>query len=450
MLVRPTSHHYTDAGNQIVRRMPCVDESSGNFDGSAHVSSSANAVFKTVTSAVETNPKEIIVDDGEYTVDNPPTFDGIAAKINGGTFNTSVCGGHHLKIDGGASAKQILRKLTRTCKKTIIGSSDRTQNSSLVVSGGTFNKIVFAGERIDSDSPVVRYGDISMLISGGLFLNAVAAGGAHTFQGDCPEKYTIVGNVSLTITGGVFWDTNRKGCIYGGCLGIPSELAEYTTIQGNVTVKIDTTAKPFLSNIILGSYGHGKISGDAELIITGKGDLNVSGIIFGSSYSDTIHCNPDLIKPKSSIRGRRILTFSDFHGAVKCQAIQAFSEVAFKDGSEVAIKNRPLAEMDKVDKWTFEFGCAVAADFDNDFTRKMLNLVGYPAGDHTILSSAEAKTFAGFGKLETIQLNGSPVSAKYDERQKKYLLSNRATLALVEDAETGIMSMVYSMDGNKQ
>lgn len=410
------------------------------------VSAAEQAEFKTVASAVEVNPKEIIVDGGEYTVDHPPTFDGINASINGGMFNTSVCGGHHLKDESGASAKQILRKLTHTCKKIVIGSADQPQNSTLVITGGTFNKLVFAGERIDSDSPVVRYGDISMLITGGLFLNAIAAGGAHTYRRDCPEKYTIVGNVSLTISGGLFMDVNRKGCIYGGCLGIPSELAEYTTIQGNVIIKVDTTAKPFLSNIILGSYGHGKITGDAELIITGKGALNVSGIIFGSSYSDTIHCNPDLVKPKTSIRGKRILTFSDFHGEVKCHGIQAFSEVAFKDGSEVVIKNRPLAEMDKVDNWAFEFGCKVEADFENDFTGKTLNLVGFPAGNHTILSSVEVKTFVGFDKLKTIQLNGSPVSAEYDDVRKTYLLSIGATLALVEDADTGATAMTLSKD----
>ncbi len=412
--------------------------------GTVHVSATADTEFKTVSSAVEANPKEIIVDGGEYTVDNPPTFGGISTTIRGGTFNTSVCGGYHLKNGGGTSAKQILRKLTHTCKKTIIGSADQPQNSTLVISGGTFNKLVFAGERIDSDSPVVRYGDINMLITGGLFLNAVAAGGAHTYQGDCPEKYTIVGNVSLTITGGVFMDFNRKGCIYGGCLGIPSELAEYTTIQGNVTIRIDTSARPCLSNIVLGSYGQGKIIGDAELIITGEGDLNVSGIIFGSSYSDTIHCNPDLIKPKTSIRGKRILTFSDFHGAVKCQAFQAFSEVAFKDGSEVVIKNRPLAEMDKVDKWTFEYGCTVEADFENDFARKTLNLAGYPAGNHAILISSEARTFTGFGKLKTIQLNGKMVSTEYDDVIKAYHLPNGASLALVEDTETGNIAMVFS------
>ncbi len=416
-----------------------------NFKDMVRVSAIKDTSFKNVARAVESNPQEIVVDGGEYTADNPPTFGGISATILGGTFNTSVCGGHHLKKVSGTSAKQILRKLTHTCKKTVIGSADSPQNSTLVISGGTFNKIVFAGERIDSDSPVVRCGDLSMLISGGLFLNAVAAGGAHTYQGDCPEKYTIVGNVSLTITGGVFMDVNRKGYIYGGCLGIPSELAEYTTIQGNVTVKIDTSGKPFLSNIILGSYGHGKITGDAVLIITGKGDLNVSGIIFGSSYSDTIHCNPDLIKPKTSIRGRRILTFSDFHGEVKCQGIQAFSEVAFKDGSEVVIKNRPLAEMDKVEKWTFEFGCTVEADFENDFAEKTLYLVGYPVGDHVILSSAEAKTFAGFGKLKTILLNGTPVSAAYDIAIKTYRLPNGATLALLKDADAGITTMVLSM-----
>ena len=408
------------------------------------VSATGNAEFKTIASAVKANPKEIIVDDGEYTVDNPPTFNGIPATIRGGTFNTSICGGHHLKNDGGASVKQILRKLTHTCKKTIIGSANKPQTITLVISGGTFNRIVFAGERIDSDSPVVRYGDLNMLITGGLFLNAVAAGGAHTYQGDCPEKYAIIGNVSLTITGGVFMDANRKGCIYGGCLGIPSELAEYTTIQGNVTVKIDTSARPCLSNIVLGSYGHGKITGNAELIIMGKGDLNVSGIIFGSSYSDTIQCNPDLIKPKTSIRGRRILTFSDFHGAVKCQAIQAFSEVMFKSGSEVVIRNHPLAEMDKVEKWTFEFGCTLEADFENDFSGKTLNLVGYPAGNHVILSSAETKTFAGFGKLKTIQLNGNEILAEYDDAEKTYRLANGAILALVSDANTGITALVLS------
>lgn len=412
--------------------------------GTVRVSASEGAVFKTVASAVEANPKEIVVDNGEYTVDNPPTFNGIPATIRGGMFNTSVCGGHHLKSDGRTSAKQILRKLTHTCKKTIIGSADNPQNTTLVISGGTFNKIVFAGERIDSDSPVIRYGDINMLITGGLFLNAVGAGGAHTYQGDCPEKYIIVGDVSLTITGGVFMDYNRKGCIYGGCLGIPSELAEYTTIRGNVTIKIDTTAKPFLSNIILGSYGQGKINDDAELIITGKGDLNVSGIIFGSSYSDTIHCNHDLLKPKTSIRRRRILTFSDFHGEAKCQAIQAFSEVAFKDGSEVVIKNRPLAEMDKVERWTFEYGCKVEADFENDLAGKTLNLVGYPAGGHTILSSSEPKTFTGFDKLKTIQLNGNEVLAEYDDAEKAYCLPNGATLALEEDADTGIAAMTLS------
>lgn len=89
--------------------------------GSVHISATENAEFKTIASAVKANSKEIIVDNGEYTVDNPPTFDGIDASIRGGTFNTSVCGGHHLKNDAGTSAKQILRKLTHTCKKTIIG-----------------------------------------------------------------------------------------------------------------------------------------------------------------------------------------------------------------------------------------------------------------------------------------------------------------------------------------
>jgi len=117
--------------------------------------------------------------------------------------------------------------------------------------------------------------------------------------------------------------------------------------------------------------------------------------------------------------------------------------VAFKDGSEVVIKNRPLAEMDKVEKWTFEYGCTAEADFENDFTGKTLNLVGYPAGNHTIFSSTEAKTFAGFSKLKTIQLNGTEVLAEYDEAGKAYRLSGGTTLALVEDTETGITAMVY-------
>ena len=67
----------------------------------ARISSSGNVDFKTIASAVEANPTEIIVDDGEYTPDNPPTFNGISTTINGGTFNTSACGGHHLKSELG-------------------------------------------------------------------------------------------------------------------------------------------------------------------------------------------------------------------------------------------------------------------------------------------------------------------------------------------------------------
>ena len=138
------------------------------------------------------------------------------------------------------------------------------------------------------------------------------------------------------------------------------------------------------------------------------------------------------------------MTFSAFHGEVKCHGIQAFSEVAFKDGNEVTIKNRPLAEMAKVERWTFEYGCKVEADFENNFAGKTLNLVGYPVGNHVILSSAEAKTFAGFVKLKTILLNGNEVLAEYDDTEKAYRLSNGATLALLEDVDTGITTMVLS------
>ena len=41
-----------------------------NKHDTVRVSASEGAVFKTITSAIEANPKEIIVDDGEYTVDN--------------------------------------------------------------------------------------------------------------------------------------------------------------------------------------------------------------------------------------------------------------------------------------------------------------------------------------------------------------------------------------------
>ena len=415
--------------------------------GHAYVSSGAdgNETFDTIESAKALRPTGFVIMDGTFGASsNIPTFEALPTVISGGTFDTSICGGTFFN-----QAETGDESMNATPVEGDI---------SLSIEDGTFKKIVFAGDRVNVKRAVERTGDIVTTISGGSFYNAVAGAMAYTYtpptEHDKPGSITLIGDVSLTISGGdfSFGNGNNKDWIYGGCLSTNKQLAAQTFIQGNVTVTIDATDDDVtVGNVVAGSYGEGTImrralldssgdvlkdsetgytiydetTGHVTLVLKGENDIVATGEIWGGCSGDKYKTNryETTVKTElddgSSVEGRRTLSFSGFTGELRCDQIRAFNYAEFvKSGSTwtdatlTDLNDSGILDMSYIENWTFEKDCCLSGNFENDFAGDTLNLTNLTPGGQiqgwVIFENGSDDGFRNFSELE-IRINGGSV-----------------------------------------
>lgn len=390
--------------------------------------------FDKVADAVNEAPLPIFVVGGTYGTSNAPTFNGIETTIEAGTFATSVCGGKLYAAEA-----------------DLIDPKD-SGDISFRIEGGTFEKAVFAGDRVNT-APCGqrRTGNIEVTISGGTFKNGV--GGAMALTSSAPSASAeLIGDVSLTITGGTFVNDNNKGWIYGGSVASTKAIGANTTIMGNVTVTLDATIHNItVANLVVGSYGAGKIGTqdnkkDAKLVLTGNHDITATGEIWGGCSGDFITIKDGKrVMEESKVSGNRILSFTGFSGTLASGAnkIRAFSDIEFKDGSEAKLGG--CINLSDTTNWSFESGSSLTGDFINDFEGDTLNLTGF-TGSGTFMSDSNASNmndiFNGFEALGAIQLNGVTQSKTYSSTETTMTWTLSGGGSVVVDKTAGTMSFI--------
>ena len=352
--------------------------------------------FDKVADAVNEAPLPIFVVGGTYdATNNAPTFNGIATTIQAGTFETSVCGGKVFDAGGEVNG-----------------------DINFSIAGGTFNKVLFAGDRVNGGSEQTRTGSLSTTVSGGVFNSALAGAMFITV----PNPSTLAGSVSLTITGG-----SLNSWIYGGSLASQKILGENATITGDVTVKIDSSSTGItFANLVAGSYGAGTIKGNAKLVLTGTNAITATGEIWGGCSSDIIRTakisGTGNRKVDSTVDGDRILSFNGFKNELTVQTnrIRAFSDIKLEGNSTVTLNNYGSGRVTlaDVENWTFEKDSSLTGDFINDFNGDTLNLTGFSGtGTFDLMSDSDTSNtndiFKGFEALGEIQLNGVTQTKTY-------------------------------------
>ncbi len=394
--------------------------------GIAHVSSGATGdeAFATVASALAMSPTALVIEDGVFdSAGNIPTFEGVTTTINGGSFTTSVCGGKFYREPG--TPPESMENID-------VGGIDDKKNISLTINGGTFDRTVFAGDRVDrSFLTLVRTGDLDTTIEGGTFNNAVSGAMAVTVDA-VTILNKLVGNVTLTIRNGTFNDPGNKGWIYGGSVATSKTVGATTTIDGSVTVTLDATNNAIeVANLVAGSYGYGKITGNTNLVLKGANSITASGEIWGGCSGDVLLCtkirkaddsdsgNREVTK---MVSGKRILTFTGFGGAFTSEAnkIRAFSDVEVKGNSDATVANSGSGSVNFSDvvNWTFEKGSKLTGNFINDFNGDTLNLTDFNTeGTFDLLIDSNLSSndiFNAFDQLTAIKMDGNAVEASFN------------------------------------
>ena len=362
----------------------------------------AGETFSTVQDALALNPLGVTVLDGTFTAtDNVPTFCGLATTISGGTFDTSVCGGNFYDADEGAVS---------------VGTAASPKNLSMTITGGEFNRIVFAGDRVLAATSLTRTGNLNLTIEGGTFHNFVAGGGAFTSTAGLADS-SLVGNVTLTIRGGTF---QADKWVYGGFMATNKTLAANTTITGTVTVRLDATEGAVtVSHVVAGSYGAGKIFGSTKLEVTGTSKITATDL-WGGCSSDYYTIGGDAVtyvrNSGDTADGDRLLSFTGFRGVLDCAKIRDFTSAEFicdasNNASEVELNK--ACDMSYVSNWSFDFGCNLTGSlFKNDFAGdtfaygKSSDVVTASWEGKAVLKDVGAAALKGFDSFSGVTLFG--------------------------------------------
>ncbi len=393
-----------------------VSEANGNDE----TASPDNPYFETFSLATGVKPTNVVVTDGNYDTDNAPTFNGIETTILNGTFATSVCGGKVFDAGGEVSG-----------------------NISFLIAGGTFSKLVFAGDRVNGGVQQTRTGNLTTTITNGEFNSAVA--GAMLVTG-LTTPSLLTGNVELTINGGTF---NSSSWIYGGSLATKKIYGGQTTINGNVTVTLDATNNAItVSNLVVGSYGYGSIKENATLVLTGNHNINATGEIWGGCSGDFITIRDGKrVMEESKVDGKRILSFTGFSGTLASglNKIRAFSDIEFKDGSEAKLGG--CINLSDTTNWSFENGSSLTGAFINDFEGDTLklDLKSGLSSPWDIITSSREEAFSGFGDIggagdKRLKVFVGTNELRWESDDARYAGSGYA-LALIENGTTTTMQL---------
>jgi hypothetical protein len=316
-------------------------------------------------------------------------------------------------------------------------------SATLTIDGGLFTKYVLTGADKVTKGQLVRTGDVTLNINGGIFGQNVAGGAMFSGSGSGDGSSTLE-NVSMTITGGTFADGTW---LYGGSLANTKSNGSRNSIEGNVTITIDTrsgsSANPLkLSNVVAGSLGFGTVGGYTKVEFKGKGIVTEDEVVkkyltfapddstkeagqiwggcSGDSFSyESLPAETSRTVEGSKVTGDRILSFTGFEGALDCKEIGGFSKISFTDHSSVILGDSTLPyNFSEAEKWTFENGSNLEGNFVNNFNGDTLALTGLAgwswasdADDWTILTNSSSTAFLGFDSFSSVSFGTGEGSA---------------------------------------
>ena len=316
----------------------------------------------------------VYIDNADTTYDTAVAHQGVESFIKQGTFKGTVSGG--TIHDNGFTEAEV-----------------KTGHTDLTVDGGTFEKIVAGGDRLE-EGFIYRKGDSNLTINGGEFTMVV---GGSIFAGDDVKSNIIQeGNINLTINGGTITSDIYGGHVTGKGYG------DCTRIEGNITVTIDAAVELGAERfIVAGSYEGGRVYGKTNVVF--KGDAAVGGFlantntVWGGSTQDGYITKNGKRVFNSKVTKSRTITFDDFDGKINA-AIRGFDTFQVLGGSDVEVAYENLSD---ITAWEF--------DADTEFA----GAFGDIAGDTLKINGDEIKngwTLGGAGEIkglfETVEIDG--------------------------------------------
>ena len=303
--------------------------------------------FKTHDEAVAAGADTIITVSG--TVSSAIEHEGVAAVIEGGTYNGTVSGG----------------AITASDNKNW---DDRTGDTDMTITAGTFNKMVIGADRVNTGNSE-RIGDVNTTLTGGTF-NSIVVGGMLYVANSNKGQALLSGDVNLTIAGGTF-----KNIIYGGNITATDTYSSRAVMEGNINITIDATNEIVFasgSKICAGSYRFGSVDGDVTVTITGLASnitMHNNFEIWGGCGGDGYLAGSDRVF-QTNISGDRTISFADCQGSFKA-LIRGFETLEIVDGSQVSLDKSNLSD---IKHWVFEAGSTLTGALNNDFAKDTLEI----------------------------------------------------------------------------
>ncbi len=342
--------------------------------------------------------------------------DGVQARIEGGTFSCTVGGG---------------ALTSSTNYKTW---DEQTGNTNLSITGGTFNKVLMGGDRVNYGN-CEHVGDLNLTINGGMFNSQIVGGMAYTDQ-SIRGQALLTGDIYMTLAGGTF-----KSRIYGGCIST-ANYSTRTAIEGNVNIVVDSSENELIFAdsvyIVAGSYQSGAIYGNVQVTFTGLGEnlkMDADNLVWGGCSSDVYLINGDTRTFQSTISGTRTICFDDFTGEFNT-GIRGFNIFTAENGSKLEI----LASnhLRDIEQWNLDWDTQLSGSFLNDFRGDTMNidLTGWNQ-KATNLFDCAAGTFTGFEAMKKVTIGNE--TAVYSDAISGYVSTNY--MLTLRDNKTMQLSM---------
>ena len=382
-----------------------------------------------------------VVDDKEiHTKDETRSTE---ISVSGGSFNKFIVGGNNIKMSNQNDEYTVTAK-------TDPEDSSKKLPQTVTITEGVYKGIVAAGDRVQKGVFTLN-SDLETTISGGTFTYCVAGGLLNSlYNGSSNDgEAAIHGNVSLTISGGIFASdpSSTRDCwIYGGNVATNKANGSLaSSIEGNVVVTVECGSKDIeLSNLVVGSYGRGAIDGDAILVFKGNGaKLNfvAGGELWGGCSGDTISANGE--SANSFVTGDRLLSFEGFTGSINPKTIRNFKSIQLisndSNQSSVVTLTENSIDMSGVENWTFEEGSSLSGSFANNFeddtlTLDLSNLGIVSSGwSWSFLENSKSGAFIGFGDLfENVEAAAEEAALNAEQ----YCAAHRLTVQVKTETTT--------------
>lgn len=297
---------------------------------------------------------------------------------------------------------------------------------TMEISGGHFG---FAGNgsRVTAGN-FSNQGDSSLTISGGTYDGIIFAGG-YSMCGEENDGSAVVvnGNCSLIISGGTFGND-----IFGGCGGNNYYSSLITMVTGNTTVEISGGTFKANTDIVGGSMGAGWVKGTTNVTIKGasivfEGNNWISG---GSQLDRYVRGERVDGSGSTHITAKRTLEFQEFTDtdnsfASNVNMWNGFDCVKILNGSNVNFGTKDQIDLRFATEWEFsEDSCLTWTDTHegcNDFTEDKLTVsnVGTAGLDETAtIFVGNELTLTGWTKLSEVNLLGERASKFRDSSNK--------------------------------